>query len=85
MGSFQQDLFIDMFVDMFIFEKNQTPFLPWFTFIPKIGNHSKKYPCFRYEGKTGKERNLVIFTDTLMNNLINGEFSTRPFHWYGCW
>jgi len=44
----------------------------------------KTNPCFRYEDETGEERNLVNFKDTSMNNLINGEFSMRPFHWYGC-
>ena len=39
----------------------------------------KTNPCFRYEGKTGKMRNLVIFKDNPMNNHINGELSTRPF------
>ena len=28
----------------------------------------------------GEERSLVIFNDTSMNNDINGELSTRPFH-----
>ena len=40
----------------------------------------KTTPCFRYEGETGEERNLVIFKDTSMNNHIKGELSTRPFH-----
>jgi len=35
---------------------------------------------FRYEGKTGEERILVIFRDIPMNNHINGELWTRPFH-----
>ena len=35
-----------------------------------------------YEGKTGAERNLVIFNDTPMNNHINGELSPKPFRWY---
>jgi len=34
------------------------------------------------EGKTGEERDLGIFKDNPMNNHINGELSTRPFHWY---
>jgi len=37
-------------------------------------------PGFRYEDKTGEERNLVIFEDAFMNNHINGELSKRPFH-----
>jgi len=37
-------------------------------------------PCFRNEGKTGKERKLVILKDTPLNNHINGELSTRPSH-----
>jgi len=37
-------------------------------------------PCFRCEGKTEEERNLVISKDTPMNNHINGELSTRPFY-----
>jgi len=40
----------------------------------------KTNPCFRYEGKTGEELNLVIFKDNHMNNRINEELSTRPFH-----
>jgi len=40
----------------------------------------KTGPCFRYEGKIGKERNLVIFKDIPMNNHINGELSNRAFH-----
>jgi len=40
----------------------------------------KTTPCFRYEGETREERNLVIFKDTPMNNHIKGELSTRPFH-----
>jgi len=35
---------------------------------------------FRYEGKTGEERNLVIFKDTPMNNHIKEAILTRPFH-----
>jgi len=35
-------------------------------------------------GKTGEERNLVIFKDTPMKSHINGELSTRPFLRYGC-
>ena len=31
-----------------------------------------KNTCFRYEAKTGKERNLVIFKDITMNEYING-------------
>jgi len=30
-----------------------------------------KNPCFRYEGKTGEQRNLVICEDTPMNIHIN--------------
>jgi len=45
-----------------------------------MNSHSKKKPCFRYEGKTGEERNLVIFEDTFTNNHINKELSTRRFH-----
>jgi len=40
----------------------------------------KTNPCFRYEGKTEEERNLIIFKDIYTNNHINGELSTRPFH-----
>ena len=36
--------------------------------------------CFRYEGGTGEERVLVNFKDIPMNNHINGELSTTPFH-----
>jgi len=39
----------------------------------------KTNPCFRYEGKTGKECNLVIFKCKSINNRLNGELSTRPF------
>jgi len=38
----------------------------------------KTNPCFSYEGKTGEERNLVIFKDTPMNNYMNGDLSARP-------
>jgi len=43
------------------------------------------FPCsknepLRYEGKTDERRNLSIFKDYSMNNHINGELSTRPFH-----
>jgi len=37
----------------------------------KIGCTLKTNPYFRYEGKTGKERNLVIFKDKSINNHIN--------------
>jgi len=40
----------------------------------------KTTPYFRYEGKTGEERKLVIFEDTPINNHINGKLSTIPFH-----
>ena len=41
--------------------------------------------CFRYERKTGKERNLVTFSDIPMNKHINGELLTTPFSLtYGC-
>ena len=43
-------------------------------------NKVKTTLCFRYEGETGEEHNLVIFKDTALNNHINGELSTRPFH-----
>jgi len=35
--------------------------------------------CFRYEGKTRKELNLVIFKNIPRSNYINGELSTRPY------
>jgi len=44
----------------------------------------KTDPCFRYENETGEERDLVIAKIYPINNHMNGELSTRPFHWYGC-
>jgi len=40
-------------------------------------NTAKTNPCFKYEGKTAEERNLVIFKDTPMNDHILMESSRR--------
>jgi len=31
----------------------------------------KTNPCFRYEGQTGEESNLVVFTDSPKDNHVN--------------
>jgi len=46
---------------------------------------TKTNPCFMNKGKTEEERNLVTFKNTPMNNYINGELTTKPFLWCGCW
>jgi len=44
-----------------------------------VWEHSKICFCFSYEGKTGEERDLVIFNDTPMNNHVNGELLMKRF------
>jgi len=55
-----------------------TPFFRY-SFVTQVRYTVKTDLCLRYEGKTGKERNLVTFKDAPMNNRIDGELSTRPF------
>jgi len=41
--------------------------------------------CFGYQGKTGEERNLLIFQYTPMNNHINGELTTTSIRSFVDW
>jgi len=46
----------------------------------------KTRPLFRYEGKTQKERSLLIFKDKcFINYIIKKKVSLRALYWYGSW